>query len=126
MNDQRHVIFSQRKNLINNGKINKYTSDFIDEIINNLNENKNEKLMNPKNEDLNIKIRSIFGKINHCIYSLIYIDNNNFVSFVKSFSAFKSNSLIIISDSFIEIYFCEVVDLVLSTKVFAIKKSLSS
>ena len=80
LNDQRHVIFSQRKNLINNGKINKYTSDFIDEIINNLNENKNEKLMNPKNEDLNIKIRSIFGKSfnEEEVAELIKLNNNDF------------------------------------------------
>ncbi len=80
LNDQRHVIFSQRKNLINNSKINKYSSDFIDEIANNLNEYKNEKLMNPKNEDLNIKIRSIFGKSfnEEEISQLVKLNNNDF------------------------------------------------
>jgi len=80
LNDQRHVIFSQRNNIIKNGKINKYSSDFIDEIVNSLNDFKKEKLMNPKSEELNIKIRSIFGKSfeDKEIQELIKLDNKDF------------------------------------------------
>ena len=80
LNDQRHVIFSQRNNIIKNGKINKYSSDFIDEIVNSLNDFKKEKLMDPKSEELNIKIRSIFGKSfeDKEIHELIKLDNKDF------------------------------------------------
>ena len=36
LNDQRHVIFSQRKNAMNSDQIFEYSDDFLNEIINNL------------------------------------------------------------------------------------------
>ena len=62
LNDQRHVIFSQRNNLINKNEIFKYTDNFLDEISNNLKDDKNKYLVNPKDSELNIKLRSILGK----------------------------------------------------------------
>ena len=62
LNDQRHVIFSQRNNLINNNEIFKYSDNFLDEIINKLKDDKNKYLVNPKNSELNIKLKSILGK----------------------------------------------------------------
>ena len=62
LNDQRHVIFSQRNNLINNNEIFKYSDNFLDEIINKLKDDKNKYLVNPKNNELNIKLKSILGK----------------------------------------------------------------
>ena len=62
LNDQRHVIFSQRNNLINNNEIFKYSDNFLDEISNNLKDDKNKYLVNPKDSELNIKLRSILGK----------------------------------------------------------------
>ena len=62
LNDQRHVIFSQRNNLINNNEIFKYSDNFLDEIINKLKDDKNKYLVNPKDSELNIKLRSILGK----------------------------------------------------------------
>ena len=55
LNDQRHVIFSQRNNLINNNEIFKYSDNFLDEIINNLKDDKNKYLVNPKDNELNEK-----------------------------------------------------------------------
>ena len=46
LNDQRHVIFSQRDEAINNNKIFDYSDDFLQEIINNLIKLKIEKLAN--------------------------------------------------------------------------------
>ena len=62
LNDQRHVIFSQRNNLINNNEIFKYSDNFLDEIINKLKDDKNKYLVNPKDSELNTKLRSILGK----------------------------------------------------------------
>ena len=62
LNDQRHVIFSQRNNLINKNEIFKYTDNFLDEISNNLKDDKNKYLVSPKDNELNIKLRSILGK----------------------------------------------------------------
>ena len=62
LNDQRHVIFSQRNNLINNNEIFKYSNNFLDEVINNLKDDKNKYLVNPKNNVLNKKLKSILGK----------------------------------------------------------------
>jgi len=62
LNDQRHVIFSQRNNLINNNEIFKYSDNFLDEIINKLKDDKNKYLVNPKDSELNIKLKSILGK----------------------------------------------------------------
>ena len=62
LNDQRHVIFSQRNNLINKNEIFKYSDNFLDEISNNLKDDKNKYLVNPKDSELNIKLKSILGK----------------------------------------------------------------
>ena len=62
LNDQRHVIFSQRKDAMNSDKIFEYSSDFLNEIIENLIELKKQKLSNPKNNDFDNKLKSILGK----------------------------------------------------------------
>ena len=62
LNDQRHVIFSQRKDAMNSDQIFEYSSDFLNEIIENLIELKKQKLSNPKNNDFDNKLKSILGK----------------------------------------------------------------
>ncbi len=62
LNDQRHVIFSQRKNAMNSDQIFGYSDSFLDEIIQNLINLKINKLSNPKNNDFNNKVKSILGK----------------------------------------------------------------
>jgi len=62
LNDQRHVIFSQRKNAMNSDQIFEYSDDFLNEIIDDLIKLKNLKLSNPRNNDFDLKLRSILGK----------------------------------------------------------------
>jgi len=62
LNDQRHVIFSQRNNIINSKKTFNYADDFLDEIIPHLLKLKNKHLSNPKNSEFTTKVKSIIGK----------------------------------------------------------------
>ena len=62
LNDQRHVIFSQRNNIINGKKAFNYADDFLDEIISHLLELKNKYLSNPKNSEFTNQVKSIIGK----------------------------------------------------------------
>ena len=82
LNDQRHVIFSQRNNLINNNEIFKYSDNFLDEIINKLKDDKNKYLVNPKDSELNTKLRSILGKSfdDKEIDKLIKLNDKDFIS----------------------------------------------
>ena len=82
LNDQRHVIFSQRNNLINNNEIFKYSDNFLDEIINKLKDDKNKYLVNPKDSELNIKLKSILGKSfdDKEIDKLIKLNDKDFIS----------------------------------------------
>ena len=80
LNDQRHVIFSQRKDVINSGQIFEYSDDFLKEIIENLIKLKILKKTNPKNVDFDLKLKSILGKnLEESEFSsLITSDNNLF------------------------------------------------
>ena len=62
LNDQRHVIFSQRRNAMNNDLIFEYSNDFLNEIVVNLIELKALKSSYPRNNDFDLKLKSIFGK----------------------------------------------------------------
>ena len=62
LNDQRQVIFSQRKNAMNSDEIFSYSEDFLKEIIDNLIKLKSLKLSNLKNNDFDLKLKSILGK----------------------------------------------------------------
>ena len=62
LNDQRQVIFSQRKNAMNSENIFSYSEEFLKEIIDNLIKLKSLKLSNLKNNDFDLKLKSILGK----------------------------------------------------------------
>jgi len=62
LNDQRHVIFSQRKDVMNSNKIFEYSELFLNEIVDDLIRLKNLKNSNPKNNDFSNKIKQITGK----------------------------------------------------------------
>ena len=62
LNDQRHVIFSQRKNAMNSNQIFEYSGDFLNEIIEDLIQLKQLKLSNPKNYDFDNKLKIVLGK----------------------------------------------------------------
>ena len=61
LNDQRHVIFSQRNNAMNSSKIFEYSDEFIKEIIDDLIKLKIKKLSNPNNKDFENKVKLIIG-----------------------------------------------------------------
>jgi preprotein translocase subunit SecA len=62
LNDQRHVIFSQRNDTINTNEIFTYSEDFLNEIIDNLILLKIQKLSNPKSNELDTKLKALMGK----------------------------------------------------------------
>tara|TARA_B100000900_G_scaffold414296_1_gene440570 strand:- start:2241 stop:4784 length:2544 start_codon:yes stop_codon:yes gene_type:complete len=62
LNDQRQVIFSQRKDAMDSDSIFDYSDQFLYEIVDDLLNLKAKKLSNPKNNEFNNKLRTIFGK----------------------------------------------------------------
>ncbi len=62
LNDQRHVIFSQRNNAMNSEQIFDYSEDFLKEIINELKKLKIKKIADLKNNEFDIRLRSLMGK----------------------------------------------------------------
>jgi preprotein translocase subunit SecA len=81
LNDQRHVIFSQRKNAMKSDQIFEYSGDFLKEIINNLINLRKLNLSNLKNKEFNNKLKALLGK---------NLNENEF----NNFASLKDNELI--------------------------------
>ena len=62
LNDQRHVIFSQRKEAMDSEKIFEYSTNFLDEIKKDLIELKIQKITNPKSSLFESQIKTLMGK----------------------------------------------------------------
>ena len=62
LNDQRHVVFSQRREAMNSDEIFSYSEGFLNEIIEDLIQLKILKNSNPKNIEFDTKLRTILGK----------------------------------------------------------------
>ena len=62
LNDQRHVVFSQRKNAINSDDIFEYSNEFLKEIIEHVVKLKIQNLSDPKNTEFAKRIKQIVGK----------------------------------------------------------------
>ncbi len=62
LNDQRHVIFSQRNNAMNSDQIFSYSENFLLEIIDDLIKLKIQKIANPKSNEFNNKLKLLMGK----------------------------------------------------------------
>jgi preprotein translocase subunit SecA len=62
LNDQRHVVFSQRKNAMNSQNIFDYSDEFLKEITDDIIKLKIQNLSNPKSNDFSIRLRQIVGK----------------------------------------------------------------
>ena len=75
LNDQRHVIFSQRKDAMDSNKIFEYSDEFLKEIIDNFIRLKLKTLSDPKNKDFENRVRLIVGN---------NLDNNEINSLLKS------------------------------------------
>ena len=62
LNDQRHVIFSQRNDSMVSKDIFKYSENFLEEILNNIIRLKHQNLSDPKNNEFESKLKAIVGK----------------------------------------------------------------
>ena len=62
LNDQRHVIFSQRKNVMNSEKVFDYSDEFLSEIIGHLISLRVQNLSHTKNSDFNNQLKTLLGK----------------------------------------------------------------
>ena len=62
LNDQRHVIFSQRNDVINSKEIFKYSQGFLDDVIDDLYKIRSQNKANLKNNDFKNKLKTIIGK----------------------------------------------------------------
>jgi len=62
LNDQRHVIFSQRKNVMNSEKIFDYSEEFLLEITDNLILLNNKNFSKTKNNEFNNQLKLLLGK----------------------------------------------------------------
>ncbi len=80
LNDQRHVIFTQRNNIINSKNSLSISNDFLDEIISILLSHKKKYLSNPKNSEFKSFFKQISGKAfsEEEIESFIGMDDENF------------------------------------------------
>ncbi len=74
LNDQRHVIFSQRKSAMDSNKIFEYSNEFIKEIIEDLINKKIKNLSNPNNKDFENRVKSVMGNS---------LNNNELIDFLK-------------------------------------------
>ena len=62
LNDQRHVIFSQREKVLNNQDIFDYSNEFLSEILEDLIKLKNEGLSKSKNSEFYNQLKILLGK----------------------------------------------------------------
>ncbi len=62
LNDQRHVIFGQRNNIINDKDSNKYADGFLNEIIIELKSLKSKHLAKPNSSEFSSQLKSLLGK----------------------------------------------------------------
>jgi preprotein translocase subunit SecA len=85
LNDQRHVIFSQRNDVIYSKEIFNYSDNFLSEIIEKLTTSKDKYLTDPKNIELKSYLKSILGKSfeDDEIKNLIQSNNKNFSNKIK-------------------------------------------
>ncbi len=89
LNDQRQVIFSQRKDAMDSNNIFDYSDQFLNEIIDDLISLKAKKLANPKNNEFNNKLKTIFGKsLDEIEYEKILSINKKELK-IKIFEKFK-------------------------------------
>ena len=62
LNDQRHVVFSQRKDAMNSKNIFSYSNEFLNEIIQDIIKLKIKNLSSPKSNEFSNRLKQIVGK----------------------------------------------------------------
>ena len=85
MNDQRKVIFTQRREILSSSSLSELTSSFLNEIIGQIIENRKVLNKDPKNKSLGLKIKSLLGRsaTDEEIKKLTVMDNENFIKFIS-------------------------------------------
>ncbi len=93
LNDQRHVIFSQRNDAMNSDQIFSYSEEFLKEIIDDLIKLKIKKIASPKSNEFNNKLKSLMGKSleESDFLKLITLKDNEFKE--KIFYLFNKNRI---------------------------------
>jgi preprotein translocase subunit SecA len=91
LNDQRHVIFSQRNDAMRSGEIFSYSEGFLNEIIDDLIKLKIQKISNPKNNEFDARLKTLMGKSLHeeQFKELISLKDNEFK--IKITNQFNNN-----------------------------------
>ncbi len=91
LNDQRQVIFSQRNEVIENKDTKQYSENFLNEIIDDLKLKKTKKLANARSNEINMQLKSLFGKSfeESEINELVNLENKLFEEKIKN--KFKSS-----------------------------------
>ena len=78
LNDQRHVIFSQRDNAMNSDEIFSFSEGFLNEIIDDLIKLKLQRMSDPKNNEFNLKM-IINCQIHNAIQKAQIIETKNHI-----------------------------------------------
>ena len=101
LNDQRHVIFSQRNEVIENKNTENYSENFLDEIIINLKTQKSKSLGKSSSNEFLIQLKSILGKSfsEENINKLINLNDDEFKSsIIKKFSEMREERIKILGE----------------------------
>ena len=96
LNDQRHVIFTQRNEVIKSEKIFDYSNSFLSEIIEKLAQLKSKDIGGSKNSDFNNYLRSLLGKSfnEDEVQNLIQLKNEDFEKKIREKFVEKRNERI--------------------------------
>jgi len=96
LNDQRHVIFTQRNEVIKSEKIFDYSNSFLSEIIEKLAQLKSKDIGGSKNSDFNNYLRSLLGKsfTEDEVQNLIQLKNEDFEKKIREKFVEKRNERI--------------------------------
>ena len=101
LNDQRHVIFSQRNEVIKNKNTENYSENFLDEIIINLKTQKSKSLGKSSSNEFLIQLKSILGKSfsEENINKLINLNDDEFKSsIIEKFSEMREERIKILGE----------------------------
>ena len=102
LNDQRHVIFSQRNDAMNSNEIFSYSEGFLKEIIDDLIKLKIQKLSDPKNNEFNTMLKTILGKsVDENEFSLLISlkDDDLKQKILEQFNNSRNNRTLVLGES---------------------------
>jgi len=118
MNDQRHVIFGQRKKILESVKVDEIIKSFLEDLCKELSENKTSLERQNKIENLKSKINPIFGRsiTDVEIKEISKLKNDKFEEFIKTrfYKKREENIKTISEKSFIKLeknVFIQILDL---------------